>query len=72
MRAVLSVLLGLMLVAPVAQAGTPLPPGKVAGTKQAILGTSGTIILVTLGVIVVVGALGVAMGNAQSSSSTSH
>lgn len=63
-------LVGMALLAPEAQAQL-LPAGKPAGVQQAAVGTTGSILLVAVGVSVVVGVLGVAMGGGISSSNTS-
>jgi hypothetical protein len=69
MRALSATLFGMILLAPGALA-QPLSAGKPAGVREAALGNAGTYLLVAAGVIVVVGTLGIALGNAQSSSGT--
>jgi hypothetical protein len=62
-------LFGMVLLVPGALA-QPLPAGKPAGTREAAVGTTGMILLVSAGLIIVIAAAGIAMGNAQSSSGT--
>ena len=69
MRKLLAILLGTIFLAPSAQAQL-LPGGKPAGVQQAALGTTGMILLVSAGLIVVIAAAGITMGGSQSSNGT--